>query len=178
MFTIPSPDPKRPLKCNILWVISEGCVLDIEQFYAVLSEMRDDMPIHPVKVEEKDRMPDEPEFKDNNKHKYTEIRRALLQLQKEGWPINKHVDQNGVAWYSMGKGFTEFLLNRFISDYESFLGTLDYAKRPDVQIKENLKEDPEQRLVLYTPKITTKGGKLQIPLKLVPKVLEPIKKNG
>ena len=91
MFTIPSPDPKRPLKCNILWVISEGCVLDIEQFYAVLSEMRDDMPIHPVKVEEKDRMPDEPEFKDNNKHKYTEIRRALLQLQKEGWPINKPI---------------------------------------------------------------------------------------
>jgi hypothetical protein len=115
VFTLPSRDPNDPLKCNILWIISERHVLDIDQFYTILSEIRD-MPHHLVKVEANDRMPDEPEFKDNNKHKYTQIKRALVQLQREGWPIAKEIDRNGVAWYSAGPGFMEFVYRQLLKE--------------------------------------------------------------
>lgn len=156
MKTLPTNDPKAQLKRNILWLIGDGQNLDIMSFYEVLSKMRD-MP--------------------HGKDKYRGIERALEQLEREGWPINKHVDHNGVAWYAMGERFTKFLLNRFMSDYESFLGTLDYAKRPDVQIKENLKENTGKKLHFYMPEITTEGGKIQIPLKLVPYVLKTKKED-
>ena len=131
MFTIPSRDPKRPLKCNILWIISEGYVLDIGQLYTVLREMRDNMPIHLIKVENEDRMPDEPEFKDANKHKYTQIERAIVQLQREGWPLVKETDNNGIAWYYAGHDFTEFMIKRLV----------EYASRIPTMIKQLEKID-------------------------------------
>ena len=157
MFTLPSRDPKAPLKCNILWVISEGHVLDIGQFYTVLREMRDNMPIHLIKVENEDRMPDEPEFKDNNKHKYTQIKRALVQLEREGWPIHKQL-VNGVAWYGMGRGFDRFFLERLKEYYEDALIRHDnvqrYAARPDVQARYLKKMNPSKKLMVKYPEVT------------------------
>lgn len=89
MRTVPDNDPKKPLKYNILWLISKGYVLDITLFYDILSRKRRDMP--------------------NNKDKYRSIERSLLQLEKEGWSIKKELDQNGVAWYSADIGFGDFV---------------------------------------------------------------------
>lgn len=173
MFTFPDPDPNKPLKYNVLWLIAMGYALDVGQFYDILRHMGMDMPLKLKKIEEDKRMPDEPLEKDINKHKYTQIKRALVQLQKEGWPINRQV-LNGVAWYGMGEGFTKFLLERFSVYFKNFLGTLDYAKRFDVQLKTL---EGNSKKSLHMPKITTEGGRLQVPLKLIPHVLKPLEKK-
>lgn len=100
MRTIPDKDPNKPLKYNILWLISKGYVLDITLFYDILSRKRD-MP--------------------NNKHKYRSIERSLLQLQKEGWSIQKELDKNGVAWYSAGKGFGDLVGKEFLKEINNVI---------------------------------------------------------
>ena len=62
MHTLPSMDPNKPIKCNILWLISEGKVLDIGSFYDLLSKHRNML---------------------DGKDKYRSVERSLIQLQKK-----------------------------------------------------------------------------------------------
>lgn len=163
MRTIPDNDPNKPLKYNILWLISKGYVLDITLFYEILSRKRD-MP--------------------NNKNKYRSIEMSLSQLQKEGWSIQKEVDKNGVAWYSAGKGFDKMLVERFKEMSKEFLDILDKAKRLkffnilDNAEKLNAKlESTSGKIHFEKPEVTVKGNEIKVPLKLVPYKLNPIKKK-
>ena len=153
---MPSRDPKAPLKCNILWIISEGYVLDIGQFYTFLREMRDNMPIHLIKVENEDRMPDEPEFKDTNKHKYTQIERAIVKLQRDGWPIVKEKDNNGIAWYYAGHDFTEFMIKRLFEHIGKIPTMIKKIEKTDdfYGIYNTLRKRDESRI--WVPKSSVK----------------------
>lgn len=82
MITIADPDTHKPLKYNILYLLmSFGGSHDIISMYEILKEVR--------KTPE---MPD-------NKHKYTGIERALKELDKEGFALQKDIVK-GVAYYS------------------------------------------------------------------------------
>ena len=182
MLTIPAKEPEMPIKFNILWLIVNNGPMDIDGLYTALVQIRD-MPLHLVKVpkkKDKKPMPDEPEFKDNNKHKYTQIKRALVQLEREGWPIHKQL-VNGVAWYGMGSGFDRFFLERLKEYYEDALIRHEkvqrYAARPDVQARYLIKTNPSKKLMVKYPEVTIEDGQMVVPLKLVPFYLEPQKKK-
>ena len=149
MLTLPSMDPNKPIKCNILWLISEGKALDIGSFYDLLCKHR--------------------KMLDGN-DKYRSIERSLIQLQKE-YPINKYVDKNGIAWYGMGKGFNITLLNKFTELYKEFLGNLNYAK----QLKTQLGQLKDTKKCFSVPKIREENGKIVVPLKIVPQNVKPLK---
>ena len=110
MKSLPNNSPKEPIKNNILWLLEEGYRFDITLFYEILGRFRD-MP--------------------SGKDKYRGIERALKALKKEGWPIIKETDNNGIAWYYAGHGFTEFLIKRLV----------EYASRIPTMIKELEKID-------------------------------------
>lgn len=114
---MPDSDPKRPLKYNVLWLIAKGYVLDIEQFYSILREIRK-MPLNIKRRKTEKTLPDESEEIDINKHKYTQIERALVQLQREGWPITKEIDNHRIAWYGAGPGFMEFVYGQFLKEVD------------------------------------------------------------
>jgi hypothetical protein len=180
VLTFPDNDPKMPIKFNLLWLIVNNGPMDIDGLYTALIQIRG-MPLHLVKVhkkKDKEPMPDEPEFKDNNKHKYTQIRRAFVQLRREGWPIHKQLI-NGIAWYGMGKGFTLFFLTRLKEYLDDILTRHDrvqrYAARPDVQARYLKKMNPSKKLMVKRPEITFEDGQMVVPLKLVPFYLQPLK---
>ena len=149
MLTLPSMDPNKPIKCNILWLISEGKALDIGSFYDLLCKHR--------------------KMLDGN-DKYRSIERSLKQLQKE-YPISKQIDKNGIAWYGMGKGFNIILLNKFTELYKEFLGNLNYAK----QFKTQLGLLKDTKKCFSTPKIREENGKILVPLKIVSQNVKPLK---
>ena len=149
MHTLPSMDPNKPIKCNILWLISEGKALDIGSFYDLLSKHRNML---------------------DGKFKYRSIERSLIQLQKE-YPISKQIDKNGIAWYGMGKGFNVTLLNKFTELYKEFQGNLNYAKRANAQM--GILSD--SKIEFSIPKIREENGKILVPLKIVPQNVKALK---
>ena len=179
MLTLPDNNPEMPIKFNILWLIVNNGPMDIDGLYTALVEIRN-MPRHLVKVQKP--MPGEPKIKDNNKHKYTQIKRALVQLQGEGWPIRRQLI-NGIAWYGMGKGFTLFFLTRLKEYLDDILTRHDrvqrYAARPDVQaryLEKHLKKmNPSKELTVRLPRVTYENGEPLVPFKLVPFYLQPLK---
>ena len=88
----------------------KGYRLDISLFYEILGRFRD-MP--------------------SAKDKYRGIERALKALEKEGWPIVKETDNNGIAWYYAGHNFIEFVIKWLV----------EYASRIPVMIKQLEKID-------------------------------------
>lgn len=93
VFSIPDMSPDKPLKCNILHILSSGYVLDVDTFYQILSRKRRDMP--------------------SGKYRYKPIWRALNRLIDEGWPIEKSNIQVGgydIPYYGAGKDFMNFYL--------------------------------------------------------------------
>lgn len=151
MHTLPSMDPNKPIKCNILWLISEGKVLDIGSFYDLLSKHRNML---------------------DGKDKYRSVERSLIQLRKE-YPISKEIDKNGIAWYSMGKGFNKTLLDKFTELYKEFQGNLNYAKRSNTQM--GILSDT--KIEFSMPKIREENGKILVPLKIVPQNVKALKDN-
>lgn len=149
MFTIPDPDPKKPLKNNILYLFSAGYILDVDSIYQNISGKRD-IP--------------------SGKDKYRGIERAIKQLEKEEWPIHKESDKNGIIWYRAGTGFNAFLIEKTLDLCREINGTMDYAKRFDVQIKEAQKNHSSISFSSFPVSSDN------IPLKLVPKYLKPKKK--
>lgn len=110
MFSLPDPDPRQPIKNNILWLLTRYN-LDIDTMYRILSERR--------------KMP-------SGKNRYQGIERALKRLQKEGWPIAKEIDEHGVAWYSSGEGFMAFVVEQLRKDVERIKKRISASRGQEV----------------------------------------------
>lgn len=103
MFSIPDPDPAKPLKCNILWYFRAGYVLDIDGFYNNLKRTRE-IP--------------------SGKNKYSGIERAVKQLVREGWPVSRIMDHNGIAWYFAGDGFEKYYAEGMLRIVKKEVGSM------------------------------------------------------
>lgn len=172
---MPDSDPKRPLKYNVLWLIAKGYALDIEQFYSILREIRK-MPLNIKRRKTEKTLPDESEEIDINKHKYTQIERALVQLQREGWPITKEIDNHGIAWYSAGPGFMEFFYGQLLKEVNIIVkkSKMRELKRFNeiLGIEQRLSShNEESETLIDLPMMLAKG---EIPLKYVPYLLKPL----
>ena len=55
------------------------------------------------------------------KDKYRSIERAIKVLDKEGWPIDKEMDNHGIAWYGAGPGFMDFVYGQLLKEVDDIV---------------------------------------------------------
>ena len=108
--------------------------------------------------------------------KYRGIERALQQLIREGWPIQKVTDKNGIAWYCAVDGFLEF----YVKTLKEKIGKLRKGTvfRELKRFNDALKI--EERLMGGFPNVShleiekNSDGSFMIPLSAIPKLLEKL----
>ena len=99
MRSFPNISAEEPIKNNILWLLLRYR-MDIDIMYRTLQNIRP-MP--------------------SGKDKYLSIGRAIKALDKEGCPITKETDDNGIAWYSAGPGFMEFVYGQLLREVDGIV---------------------------------------------------------
>jgi len=92
--SLPNGSPEEPIKNNILWLLMRYR-MDIDIMYRTLQNIRP-MP--------------------TGKDKYRSIERAIKALDKEGWPIDKEMDNHGIAWFGAGPKFMDFVYGQILTE--------------------------------------------------------------
>lgn len=157
MRSLPDNGPEEPIKNNILWLFLQYR-MDIDIMYRILQNIR--------------AMP-------SGKDKYRNIERAIKALDKEGWPIDKEVDNHGIVWYSAGLGFMEFVNAQFLKEVNSIVkkSKMRELRRFNevLGIERRLSsQNKESETLIDLPMMLAKG---EIPLKYVPYLLKPLEKE-